>query len=228
MTWSRPAWFLAPAVEPDVVPEVAPATFRVSKWRVLAFAVAGTAIGGTLLATGIGNATTVDAPPPPRAQKSAPAPSAPTPSPSEAPSRIENAAPRLSMFQGRFVAPKVRGVGATTSLLRRGFAALEKSRFSVARKLFQRAIAKAPKSADAHFGLALSSYELRRTKEAKKAIGRALHLDPAHPMSNLFAGFLAQERRQPSSARTHYERYLQAEPDGQWATELAVVLESLP
>ncbi|MHB8876640.1 MAG: tetratricopeptide repeat protein [Myxococcaceae bacterium] len=94
--------------------------------------------------------------------------------------------------------------------------------------MYLRATRLSPNDPEGWFGQALCHYELKHPRAASEAARRALLADPGHPLSNVLAGFLAQEGGRFDEARALYSRYLAVEPQGPHAGELKSVLDHLP
>jgi hypothetical protein len=172
---------------------------------------------------------------PPRARTVEPVPAAPAVEPvpvAEAPAPPHARRAVLKPFnlraRARLPTPKVTVKDLAAPFLIRGGTFFRNGQLLRALAMFRRATELAAGNPEGWYGVALCSYELRRDKDSAAAANRALLSDPTHPMSNLLAGYLAQADQKFAAARTHYSRYLNAEPNGVYAEELISVLQQLP
>jgi cytochrome c-type biogenesis protein CcmH/NrfG len=118
--------------------------------------------------------------------------------------------------------------GQVRAQLRRGGAALAQGRFRAALRHFEGAAHRAPTLPEAWFGVALASFELRQDERSRTAVERVLELDPAHPTARVLAGLVAQAAGDHPRARQEYQAYLAAAPQGEFAVDVASILEQWP
>lgn len=134
----------------------------------------------------------------------------------------------LPVGQGRKAPAAQAPRGAGTAQTARGAALALRGEFKRAAAAFWRATRAEPANADAWSGLALCQFELGNERAAAAAGARALRLAPDHPEAAVLMGFIAQGKGAYQTSRRLYERYLAANPGGDWAEELKSVLEHLP
>ena len=115
----------------------------------------------------------------------------------------------------------------TASLLANGERAYLRESYARSYGLYRKAVKLDPKNPDARFGLALTAFQVGRTRQSRSQVLTTLELKPDHPEALILIGFLDQVTSRPSLAGEHYERYLELYPEGEWAEELRSVLTTL-
>ena len=98
---------------------------------------------------------------------------------------------------------------------------------TTAEKAYRLALTKSPSSTRARYGLAKALYQKNRAAEATSELRKILSANKNHGAALLMMGSLLQEQGQSSQARTYYQRYLDARPNGRRADEVRSILGRL-
>jgi len=98
---------------------------------------------------------------------------------------------------------------------------------TTAEKAYRLALTKSPSSTRARYGLAKALYQKNRAAEATTELRKILGANKNHGAALLMMGSLLQEQGQSSQARTYYQRYLDARPNGRRADEVRSILGRL-
>ena len=98
---------------------------------------------------------------------------------------------------------------------------------STAEKAYKMALSKQPSSARARYGLAKSLYQRNKAPEAIGQLRKILSANKNHGSALLMMGSLLQEQGQASQAKSYYQRYLDARPNGRRADEVRSILGRL-
>jgi tetratricopeptide (TPR) repeat protein len=98
---------------------------------------------------------------------------------------------------------------------------------TTAEKAYRLALKKGPGSARARYGLAKALYQRNRGSEATSELRKILKANRNHGPSLLMMGSLLQEQGQAGQAKTYYQRYLDARPNGRRADEVRSILGRL-
>ena len=96
-----------------------------------------------------------------------------------------------------------------------------------AERAYRMALKKSPSSARARYGLAKALYQRNKAGEATAELRKILKANKNHGSALLMMGSLLQEQGQAGQARTYYQRYLDARPNGRRADEVRSILGRL-
>jgi tetratricopeptide (TPR) repeat protein len=143
---------------------------------------------------------------------------APAPAAKEEDAAKEEAAP---------AGPVIDPNASAKELIAQGRKLLLSGNPTTAEKAYRLALTKSSTSARARYGLAKALYQKNRATEATAELRKILSANKNHGPSLLMMGSLLQEQGQSSQARTYYQRYLDARPNGRRADEVRSILGRL-
>lgn len=153
---------------------------------------------------------------------------APAPAPivsAEPPPAIPDPAPEPAPIEEPEPAPDPEPVGPDPALAE-AEAALAADKYEEARQLFSGVIERDAQNAQAEAGLAMALFGLRKDPEAKERAEAALAKNDQTALAHLVLGFIHSNRGDEASATQRYQRYLELEPTGRYATELKSFLKT--
>lgn len=99
-------------------------------------------------------------------------------------------------------------------------AALKNDKLKDADKQFRAVIEAQPNNAAAHSGLALVLYSMERDAQAAASAKKALALEASSARAHLVLGLVASNKMDIAAAKKSYQRYLELEPKGEYASEV--------
>jgi tetratricopeptide (TPR) repeat protein len=123
--------------------------------------------------------------------------------------------------------PAVDPNATTKELIAQGRKLLLSGNPTTAEKAYRLALTKNSGSARARYGLAKALYQRNRASEATAELRKILSGNKNHGSALLMMGSLLQEQGQAAQARSYYQRYLDARPNGRRANEVRSILARL-
>ena len=150
---------------------------------------------------------------------------APTP-PSKAKLEVATEAPPAEEAQSE-KGPAINPNASSKELIAQGRKLLLSGQPGTAEKAYRLALQKKAGSARARYGLAKALYQRNRASEAIAELRKILSANKNHGSALLMMGSLLQEQGQAGQARTYYQRYLDARPNGRRADEVRSILGRL-
>ncbi|MGB0590934.1 MAG: tetratricopeptide repeat protein [Myxococcota bacterium] len=123
--------------------------------------------------------------------------------------------------------PVIDPTASAKALITQGRKLLLSGNPTTAEKAYRLALKKSPGSARARYGLAKALYQRNRGSEATAELRKILNANRNHGPSLLMMGSLLQEQGQAGEAKTYYQRYLDARPNGRRADEVRSILGRL-
>jgi DNA-binding response OmpR family regulator len=124
-------------------------------------------------------------------------------------------------------APAPAPAGDEDPALKRGEALLERGQYREAIAELKRAATEHPKSAAAQLALGNAYLESDQPKNALKPLQQASSLDGNNARAQLLLGTAWQSVGKNGEAVKAYKRYLELEPDGEYAHDVRLILENL-
>lgn len=115
----------------------------------------------------------------------------------------------------------------TKELVAQGRKLLLAGNATTAEKAYRLALTKSSGNARARYGLAKALYQRNRASEATAELRKILSGYKNHGSALLMMGSLLQEQGQAAQARSYYQRYLDARPNGRRANEVRSILARL-
>ena len=123
--------------------------------------------------------------------------------------------------------PEIDPNASAKELIAQGRKLLLSGSAGSAEKAFRLALKKKGSSARARYGLAKALYQRNRGAEAIAELRKILNANKNHGSALLMMGSLLQEQGQAGQAKTYYQRYLDARPNGRRADEVRSILGRL-
>ncbi|MCC6623528.1 MAG: tetratricopeptide repeat protein [Deltaproteobacteria bacterium] len=106
-------------------------------------------------------------------------------------------------------------------------AAADAARWGEAKAAWDKVLALSPGNVKGLYGRGRAHFELRQIPAARKDLEAVLAASPKHQSALLLLGSIAQEQGKKAEARSLYERYLDAYPNGRQAAQIRALLERL-
>jgi Tfp pilus assembly protein PilF len=98
--------------------------------------------------------------------------------------------------------------------------ALRSDKLKDAEKQFRAILQGDPNLAEAHSGLAMALYGMEKDGAAGAEARKALTLNSGSARAYLVLGLIASNKQDIASAKKSYKRYLELEPNGEYADEV--------
>jgi CheY-like chemotaxis protein len=140
---------------------------------------------------------------------------------------VDEKKPDAVAVQPEVAKPEVAKQGAPltpaidpAATLAKAEAALKGDKLKDADKQFRSVIEAQPNNATAHSGLALVLYSMERDAQAAAAARKALSLEASSARAHLVLGLVASNKLDIVAAKKSYQRYLELEPKGEYASEV--------